>query len=233
MGKGFKKIIAFAAVCMLTLTCAGCGRNTSGTDNENVSDTVDRPANEDSNTGNQGDATDRGGDETAENISGTNGGVLIVYFSHSGNTHKLTEMIQAETGADVFRLTPVEEYGDDLFERAQDELNNGIRPELTELPEQETIDQYDTILLGFPIWWYDLPMPVWTFLESCDLSGKTIIPYFTHNGSSNGAGSIGTIEELCPDSTVMSGDALSIAGRSVDGSEAKVKDWLTGIGLSQ
>ena len=105
-------------------------------------------------------------------------------------------MIQTETGADIFRLTPVEAYGDDLFERAQDELNNGIRPELTELPEQEVIDQYDTILLGYPIWWYDLPMPVWTFLEGCDLSGKTIIPFFTHNGSSNGAGSLGTIEEL-------------------------------------
>lgn len=228
--KGFRKIVAAAMACMLILACAGCGNTDSG----NTGAAADSPANGNDNISGQGGAAgSNAADETVENGSGAEGGVLIVYFSHSGNTHKLAEMIQTETGADIFRLTPVEAYGDDLFERAQDELNNGIRPELTELPEQEVIDQYDTILLGFPIWWYDLPMPVWTFLEGCDLSGKTIIPFFTHNGSSNGAGSLSTIEELCPDSTVRSDDALSIPGRSADGSETEVKEWLTEIGLAQ
>ena len=255
MERRFKRLITSVAVCILILVCAGCGGNTlDENENENVSETVDSFSSQDSNTENpdnmaadsdiadgsitdnetaDGDTADHGTDKDAENNSESGKEILIVYFSHSGNTHKLAEMLQAETDADVFRLTPVEEYGDDLFERAQDELNNGIRPELTELPEQEVIDQYDTILLGFPIWWYDLPMPVWTFLEGCDLSDKTIIPFFTHNGSSNGAGSLGTIEELCPDSTVQSDDALSIFGRSVDDSETEVKEWLIEIGLAQ
>lgn len=236
MEKRFKKLIVSVVACMLILVCASCGGNTVDTDeNENVRETVDGSSGQDSNTENPDNmaADSDTVDDSITDSDTADGEVLIVYFSHSGNTHKLAEMIQAETDADVFRLTPVEEYGDDLFERAQDELNNGIRPELTELPEQEVIDQYDTILLGFPIWWYDLPMPVWTFLEGCDLSDKTIIPFFTHNGSSNGAGSLGTIEELCPDSTVQSDNALSILGRSVDGSETEVKEWLTEIGLAQ
>ena len=120
-----------------------------------------------------------------------------------------------------------------LFERAQDELNDGIRPELTDLPEADVIAQYDTILLGFPIWWYDLPMPVWTFLEAYDFSGKTIIPYFTHNGSTGGASSLDTIEKLCPNSTVRSDDALSLWGDRVEGSEETVKEWLDGLGLTK
>ena len=89
---------------------------------------------------------------------------------------------------------------------------------------------YDTIFLGFPIWWYDLPMPVWTFLEEYDFSGKTVIPFFTHNGSSSGAGSLGTLEKLLPSATVRTGDALSIAGNSVSGAENKVDSWLSGLG---
>ena len=159
---------------------------------------------------------------------------MIVYFSNSGNTHKLTEMITAEFEADTLRLTPADPYEwENLFERAQDELNDGIRPELTDLPEADVIAQYDTILLGFPIWWYDLPMPVWTFLEAYDFSGKTIIPYFTHNGSTGGASSLDTIEKLCPNSTVRSDDALSLWGDRVEGSEEAVKEWLEGLGLTK
>lgn len=143
-------------------------------------------------------------------------------------------MITAEFAAETFRLVPAEPYEwATLFDRAQDELNDGIRPELTGLPEADVIAQYDTILLGFPIWWYDLPMPVWTFLEAYDLSGKTIIPYFTHNGSSNGAASLDTIETLCPDSTVMSDDALSLWGDRVADSADEVKEWLNGLGLTK
>ena len=85
----------------------------------------------------------------------------------------------------------------------------------------------------YPIWWYDLPMPMWTFLEAYDLSGKTIIPYFTHNGSSSGAASIDTIEELCPNSTVKSDDYLSVADKSVEDAESEVKEWISKIGLSK
>jgi len=76
-------------------------------------------------------------------------------------------------------------------------------------------------------------MPVWTFLEAYDFSGKTIIPYFTHNGSTGGASSLDTIEKLCPNSTVRSDDALSLWGDRVEGSEEAVKEWLEGLGLTK
>lgn len=81
------------------------------------------------------------------------------------------------------------------------------------------------IYLGFPVWWYDLPTPVWSFLEEYDLSRKNIIPFFFHNGSSNGANSLNRIAELAPEATVLTDEALSIRGSSVAGSEQQVKEW--------
>lgn len=85
--------------------------------------------------------------------------------------------------------------------------------------------QYDVIYIGFPVWWYDLPMPVWTFLEEYDLTGKTVIPFFSHNGSSNGANSVNRVAELSDGATVLTSDALSIRGSSVANSEKEIKDW--------
>ena len=91
--------------------------------------------------------------------------------------------------------------------------------------EKQAMEQYNVIYIGFPVWWYDLPMPVWSFLEEYDLSGKTVIPFFSHNGSSNGAGSVSRISELAKGAKVLTEDALSIPGRSVSGSEKEVKEW--------
>ena len=88
---------------------------------------------------------------------------------------------------------------------------------------------YDTVFFGFPVWWYDLPMSMWTFLESYDFTGKTIIPFFSHEGSSNGAGALPTIESLAQGATVRSDDALSIRGGKVDGSENDVRAWVKGL----
>lgn len=238
MRKNLKRILALLLVSLMLFAIVGCsdanndwGAPGDGTVDNGMDDPIGKPPSLDTDSGN----TDGSGEADTDAPSVNNGGkTLIVYFSNSGNTHKLTGMIEAEIEADVLRLIPADPYEwENLFERAQDELNQGIRPELTGLPEAEVIAQYDTILVGFPIWWYDLPMPVWTFLEAYDLSGKTIIPYFTHNGSSSGAASVDTIEKLCPNSTVKSDDYLSISGNSVDGSENKVKDWLKEIGLTK
>ncbi len=94
-------------------------------------------------------------------------------------------------------------------------------------PEQ--MSEYDTIFFGFPVWWYDLPMPMWTFLENFDFSSKTIIPFFSHEGSSNGANALPTVECLATGATVRSDDALSIRGGNVDGSENDVRMWVQGL----
>lgn len=95
--------------------------------------------------------------------------------------------------------------------------------------EPEQMSEYDTIFFGFPVWWYDLPMPIWTFLENFDFSSKTIIPFFSHEGSSNGANALPTVERLATGATVRSDDALSIRGGNLDGSENDVRMWVQGL----
>lgn len=154
--------------------------------------------------------------------------VLVAYFSWSGNGQQMARWISEETGGDLFRIIPAESYGEDYntcADRAKEELDNEIRPELSSHIDADIMAQYDVIYVGFPVWWYDLPMPVWTFLEEYDLSGKTIIPFFSHNGSSNGANSVKRVTELADGATVLSDDALSIRGSNVSDSENEVKEW--------
>lgn len=168
-------------------------------------------------------------DNTPElKISGDNR-TLVTYFSWSGNGQQMARWIADETGGDLFRIVPAESYGEDFnscADRAKNELDNKIRPELSEHIDADTMAQYDVIYIGFPVWWYDLPMPVWTFLEEYDLSGKTVIPFFSHNGSSNGANSVNRVAELAEGATVLTDDALSLRGSSVADSEKEVKDWV-------
>ena len=167
-------------------------------------------------------------DNAPESAVNGDSNILVAYFSWSGNGQQMARWISEETGGDLFRIVPSEPYGEDFdscADRAKNELDNEIRPELSEHINADTMAQYDVIYIGFPVWWYDLPMPVWTFLEECDLSGKTIIPFFSHNGSSNGANSLDRIEKLANGATVRTDDALSLYGSSVADSEKEVKDW--------
>lgn len=141
----------------------------------------------------------------------------------------MAKWISKETGGELFCIVPSESYGEDFdscADRAKDGLDNEIRPELSEHIDIETMAQYDVIYLGFPVWWYDLPMPVWTFLEEYDLSGKTVIPFFSHNGSSKGANSVNRVEELANGAMVLTENALSLRGSNVVDSEKEVKDWV-------
>ena len=153
------------------------------------------------------DNTDDSADITPEESTAGDSNILVAYFSWSGNTQQVANWISDKTGGELFRIIPEVEY-------------------------TEVMEQYDVIFVGFPIWWYDLPMPVWSFLEEYDLSGKTIIPFFTHNGSSSGASSISTVAELCPDSTVLTDDYFTYSGNNVDEAESAVDEWLTELGYN-
>lgn len=171
-------------------------------------------------------------DNSPESTVSGDSKVLVAYFSWSGNGQQMARWISEETGGDLFRIVPSEPYGEDFdscADRAKNELDNEIRPELSEHIDADTMAQYDVIYIGFPVWWYDLPMPVWTFLEEYDLSGKTVIPFFSHNGSSNGANSVNRVTELAKGATVLADDALSLRGSSVADSEKEVKDWVQNI----
>lgn len=152
---------------------------------------------------------------------------LIAYFSRKGsnyvggsivnltigNTEVIANKIEELTGSDMFEIKTVKSYPKDYTETtnvAQDELRENARPELTEIVDD--MDSYDVIYLGYPNWWGTMPMAVYTFLESYDFSGKTIIPYCTHEGSGMGS-SERDIKKLCPNAKVLSG--LAIKGCSV------------------
>ncbi len=157
---------------------------------------------------------------------------LIAYFSFSGNTMELANMIEEEVSGDIFRIVPEIPYtNDDVYNRAQSELNGKIRPALKAHLDKDIFANYELIILGFPIWWYDLPMPVWSFVEEYDFSGKTVIPFYTHNGSSSGASSLETLKSLLPNSDFKQDKALSIRGSRVSSSKSEVVSWTTELGL--
>lgn len=164
-------------------------------------------------------------------VSG-NSKVLVAYFSWSGNGQQMARWISEETGGELFRIVPEESYGEDYetcADRAKNELDNKIRPKLSSHIDTDIMAQYDVIYLGFPVWWYDLPMPVWTFLEEYDLKGKTVIPFFSHNGSANGANSVDRVMELANGATVLNDKVLSLRGSEVSDSETEVKEWAAGF----
>lgn len=155
--------------------------------------------------------------------------VLVVYFSETGNTQKLANIISQEVGGDFRRIEPVTPYptGDALFDYTEEEANLNRRPEFQDL--NINMDDYDTIFIGYPIWWYDMPMIIYSFLDEYDLSGKTIIPFNTHEGSSD-SGTYDAIQEEEPDATVL--DGLAIRGGDMESDQTEtVRDWLRGLGF--
>jgi flavodoxin len=188
--------------------------------------------NSDSKTDVISNADDTAIESTAEEDTSDEVKSLVVYFSWSGNLQKMSRWVADETGSDIYRVTPKEAYDTEYegcADRAKDELDNGIRPELSNLLDSDIMAEYDVVYVGFPIWWYDLPMSMVSFLESYDLSGKTIVPFFSHNGSSDGAGSLDTLEQICANSTVLTDQVLSVKDGNVDGAEQEVRDWANSL----
>ena len=141
-----------------------------------------------------------------------------------GNTEVVAKKIQAMIGGDLFEIDTVETYPKDYTETtkvAMDEKKGNARPKLTETVDN--MDSYDVIYLGYPNWWGTFPMAVFTFLESYDFSGKTIIPFCTHEGSGLG-NSERDIKKLCTNANVESG--LAIRGGSVKNSDNMLKSWI-------
>ena len=146
-----------------------------------------------------------------------------------GRMQALAEMIQEETGGDLFSIQTEETYpadGGELIDYAAEEQDEDARPELSTYIEN--LDDYDMIFIGYPNWWADMPQPLYTFFDEYDLSGKTIIPFNSHNGS-RFSGTIETIAELEPDAEVIE-DGFTVNERDVPDAEGDIADWLEGLG---
>ncbi len=150
-------------------------------------------------------------------------GGSIVYLP-IGNTEIIAKKIQESTGSDMFRIETVKSYPEDYTETTQvarEEQRENARPELTAAVSD--MGSYDVVYLGYPNWYGTMPMAVFTFLESYDFSGKTIVPFCTHEGSGMGS-SERDIKRLCPNSKVSPG--LAIRGGSIDRANKDVANWL-------
>ena len=157
------------------------------------------------------------------------GKTLVVYFSRSGNTQAVAGHIRSLTGGDEFRIEPVKPYPEDYrqcTDAAKEELEKQARPAIK--GKIENIGQYDTVFIGYPIWWGTYPMPVATFLDSYDLKGKTVIPFCTHEGSREGR-SFSDIRKAAPQAKAAEG--LAVRGGQASSSQKEVQVWLRKIGV--
>lgn len=226
-----KKIISVIMILALIFALAGCAADNNTTDESQPAETKAVKATV------QADETSAAEDNTPVTTGSSS---IVVYFSRTGeqygvgvidkgNTAIVADMIIEQTGADSFEIIPKEDnypmtYSE-LTDYAKEEQNNNARPEIASTIE--TFDSYDTIYLGYPIWWGDLPMICYTFLESYDFSGKTIIPFCTHAGSGD-AGTQSMIQAAAPNADVK--EVLAIAGTNTQNDQDSVKsqviDWL-------
>lgn len=169
---------------------------------------------------------------------------LVVYFSvpddrdnsyveidgeRLGNMQYMAYVIQENTGANIFRILPKNPYPtdhDELLAVAQNEIRTNARPEIDGTIED--FDSYDVVFVGYPNWNADMPYILYTFFETYDFSGKTIVPFNTHGGSGF-SGTQETIAELEPNASMLEGK--SISRNSIEGAEQEIIDWLDSIGM--
>lgn len=228
-----KKCISLLLIFFMCFGLSACNNS----ENIETNETAEHTTSEEENkvTSEEISSTQQNGD--TENMK-----VLVAYFSRAGenygvghiekgNTHIIADMIAGQIGADVFEISTVDGYPDeydDCTKIANQEREENARPELSNTVGN--MEDYDVVFLGYPIWWSDMPMAVYTFLESYDFSGKTIIPFCTHEGSGLSS-TERSIADICTSATILNGLALrgSVAQNSQDEATIAVIEWLDKI----
>lgn len=183
-----------------------------------------------------------------KSIMNTEGKKLVVFFSHTGenynvgyiekgNTHIIADMIADATGADLFEIVPEKGYPKDSYneciEIAKEELQSDARPAIK---GDVKVEDYDVIFIGYPNWWGNPPMCVYTFIEKHDWNGKTIIPFITHEGSGMGGTDL-KIAAACKGANTLTGKGLAIQGKMAQQNQSSaqksVERWLDGLGIKK
>ena len=243
-----KKQISLIAITALTVSLTSCGSNTPSQPAQGV--IIQQPINtatESSTAVEVGGVTKTTGETLSSDDKQTAAGsnILIAYFTVPetdgvdavasasrvvtadgvlGNTEFVAIQIQKNLGGDLFAIETVQEYPgthDKLLEFAYNEKSDNARPEL--FTHIDNLDSYDYIFVGFPNWNADLPMPLYSFFDEYDFSGKTIIPFVTHGGSGFSR-TIQTIAQLEPGATVID-NGLSVSRNSVADAKDDIKKW--------
>lgn len=239
-----KRIIAILAAA-LTLSLTACSK----TDSNSTENTNSDPQGSENSASSTDNSAEQGELSAASDNNESGSNILIAYFTAAENSgvdavasasystvngepvgrlRAIADMIQAETGGELFSIRTSVVYpadGGELIDYAADEQRDNARPELTS--HIDDLGKYDTIFVGYPNWWADMPQVMYSFFDEYDFSGKTIIPFNVHNGSRL-SGTVGTIGELEPDANVIT-DAFTINERSVPEAASEVKEWLEGL----
>ncbi len=219
-----KKVIALLSVLTLIFALAGCGAGNTGIQSEAETKAAETTKAETS--ANTSESTDENEEEQSnENADGSK--TLVVYFSATGTTKGVAEQIASYTNADTYEITAAQPYSEDDLNwhdsnsRTTKEQNDKtVRPEIGS--EKISLDGYDTIFIGFPIWWGEEPRIMDTFVESYDFTSKTVIPFCTSGGS--GIGSSG--DNL----KTNAGSGNWLEGERLTGSD--VQRWIDNLNLS-
>lgn len=202
-----EKLIKLLVVAMMVLTIVGCSSQEADKDTT-------------TNTNNQ--------DEIPNLISSDD--VLIAYFSWSGNTETLANMIHEKVGGELYEITTLTSYTDDyddLLDQAQQEQRDDARPEVAN--QIDGFEKYEVIFVGYPIWWNDTPMAILSFLEQYDFTGKTVIPFCTH-GSGGFGNSIESITDSASRANIL--DGFEVSGSNVESANDDVIEWIDGLNLN-
>lgn len=170
-------------------------------------------------------------DNDKQSVNNSDTETLVVYFSWSGNTKKIAGKIKDEVNGDIFRIITEETYPDTYDETlkvAKKELDENARPKLS--THIESFDKYDTIFVGYPNWWQNMPMALYAFFDEYDFSGKTIVPFCT-NGGSGLSDTVNTIKKLEPNANIL--DGLEIRDNKIDSSDKDITNWLQGLNIKK
>ncbi len=216
-----KKVFSILMVLTLLFSLAACSNST--TNEESSSPT------QQSGTPNSAPTEESNNQNDSSTPTETGSKSLVVYFSWSGNTENVAKSIQSQTDSDIFEIVPATPYSDDydtVVDLAQEEQRNNARPAIS--GSIENIEQYDVVYVGFPNWWGDMPMILYTFFDTYDLSDKTVALFCTSGGSGL-SNTVNEVKELEPNATVTEG--LHIDSGSSSNPDNAVSKWLNDIGL--
>ena len=224
----WKKLLTLSLAAVMALSLAACGGNDSSADDQSANQTQEKaapPADTEENTA----APESSGDGAAA----ADGNVLVVYYSASGNTETAANYIAQATGGDIFEITPVEPYTsddlnwtDDNSRVSREHEDESLRDVELTTTEVENWDSYDTVFIGYPIWWGIAAWPVDGFVEANDFSGKTVIPFCT--SSSSGLGQSGELlAQLAGTGDWQEGQRFRSSASQED-----VNEWVDSLGLS-
>ena len=225
----WKKFFSGLLAALMLLGLAACGGDGGSTDNQTADHQPQEETVPPADAGEDSDASEASGGEPAA----AGGNVLVVYYSATGHTETVADYIAQATGGDIFEITPAESYTDDDLDWTDENsrvsreyADESLRDVELTATEVENWDSYDTVFLGYPIWWGIAAWPVDGFVEANDFTGKTVIPFCT--SSSSGLGQSG---ELLAD-LAASGDWQEGQRFRSSTSQEDVSDWVDSLGLS-